>query len=164
MPVKLTNAEITAFIAKGHKVTQGKTVGEALDGIAAKLPATATKPTRKKRDDDYDSQAESDFAAELESLKLTGQVKRWIPHPGRLRLSDKDPQTGRNRHYHPDFLVEWSSGYIEWIEVKGRMKWEDAVQKFDWTRTAFPMWHFRMVERIDGEWVTIRGDSGMEII
>lgn len=166
MSVKMTNAELSAFIARGHKVTSSKTVGECLAEVAKKMdvPAKPVKPKRKKRDDGYDSQGEADFADVLESLRIKGRIKRWVPHPGRLRLSDKDPQTGRDRNYNPDFLVEWHGGYVEWIEVKGRMKWEDAMKSFDWARSAYPMFAFRMVERMDdGEWKTIRGDTWNEI-
>ena len=161
----LSDTEGQKLIAKyGNRITVGPSVQEALAKIAERTGTPAKKGKRKKRTDKYQSQGESDFAAELESLRLTGQVKSWTAHPGRLRLSDKDPQTGRDRHYHPDFLVEWTSGYVEWIEVKGRHKWEDAVKAFDWTRDKYPFFRFRMVEKIDGEWVTIRGDNGKEVL
>jgi hypothetical protein len=168
MPIKITAPELAGIVAKGHKVTMGKTVAECLAQVAEKIPqpTKADKPKRKKRDDGYASQAEADFAAELESLRVIGSIRRWKYEPvkGGLRLNEKDPQTGRNRHYRPDFLVEWESGYVEWIEVKGKMKWEDAMKTFDWARDAYPFWHFRMVEKIDGDWVTIRGENHDEIL
>ena len=112
----------------------------------------------------FDSKAEADFAWELEILQRAGVVKWWRYDPikGGLRLSEVDPQTKRCRSYRPDFLVEWNSGYVEFIEIKGGHIWEDAEKTFDWARASFPCWRFRMVQKIDGAWKTIRGDSNPE--
>jgi hypothetical protein len=155
---KKTEKALAAVGIKGEALERCTIGGKPLTEVAAARP---TITERVAILNGFASKAEADLAWELDILWRAGEIKRWKYNPikGGLRLSEVDPQTKRCRTYRPDFLVEWADGWIEWIEVKGRMKWEDALKTFDWARQEFTMFHFRMVEKIGGEWRTIRGEN-----
>ena len=158
MPIKMTNAEIAAFIAKGHKVTVGRKVGDALAGIAAKIPTKGInlQKTQQRRDDDpYKSNTERLYAALLADKQNAPydqrHVVRWAYEPIGLRLPDWGI-------YWPDFAIWTTTGKLEFHEIKGRGKYavrDKAKAKFLDARRLFPEFTFRMIARTDSGWIDI---------
>ena len=156
MPVKLTNAEITAFIAKGHKVTQGKTVGEALAGIAAKLDKPKGIVNRNAMQDrrkyaPYRSKAEQDYADYLQAAKERGEILDWTYESFGIKLPDWG-------FFYPDFYVVCHEGRKEFHEVKGRGKYavtDKGKAKYLDAQRLRPEFTWRMIQRTDDGWQQI---------
>jgi hypothetical protein len=53
----------------------------------------------------------------------------FTSNQGDLSISYYDPESGRLRHYYPDFFAKMSDGTYQLIEVKGDDKIEDIVVK-----------------------------------
>lgn len=63
----------------------------------------------------YDSKAEADYAAHLNTLYLAGDIKDWVYAPANWRLA----LPGTQSWYRPDFFIIAADGTVEWHEVKG---------------------------------------------
>ena len=155
MPIKLTPAEITAFVAKGHKVTQGRSVGDALAGIAAKLaPAKAgvnRNAMQQRSDQDrYKSNTEREYASLLEECRLAGNIVRWEYEPFGIRIDDG---SGKTCVFWPDFAVWYIRGeQPEFHEIKGKGKHAltpSARVKFLAARRLHPEMTFRCLQAPD---------------
>lgn len=62
----------------------------------------------------------------VEEIYFTGM---FTANQGDLSVQYYDPESGRVRHYYPDFLVRLDDGSYQLIEVKGDNKIDDAVVK-----------------------------------
>jgi hypothetical protein len=153
MKVKMAAPELAAFIAKGHKVTIGKSVAECLAKVAEKIPATKSeKPKRKK--DRYRSGAERKFAEDIEHARIMGAIKGWQHEPVSLVVADD----GENRvRYTPDFLVWTNDGKFYFVEIKGsNPKLRNAGRsKAIMARVAYPGWIFRVFRYVAGDFEEI---------
>ena len=106
------------------------------------------------------NKTEAAWSAHLDWLQSLGKVTAYWFHPGSLRLTDPDPQTGRARYYQPDFLVKMVDGELRMIEIKGGHVWEDAAVKFDQARQAYgEAFRFSMIRKVRSGWETIRGED-----
>lgn len=102
------------------------------------------------------NKTETAFAWELEMLVRSGKVKQWWYEPMRLKFAEPDPTTRKAGYYVPDFLVWWSDGTLEVVEVKGHLR-DDARDKFKVAQGLYPFLRFRMVHRCHGTFATIMG-------
>jgi len=159
MPIKMTNAEMTAFVAKGHKVTIGRSVGDALAQIAEKIPAPKAGINRnamqeRRKDDGYKSKSEREYAARLQAAKDRGDIESWSYESVKFYLPDWG-------WYTPDFKVvidNFGRKNVEFREIKGRGKHavtDKAKAKFLDCRRLNPEFKFRMIQRIDDGWEEI---------
>lgn len=107
---------------------------------------------KKQPKDRYKSKAERFFAWDLEWQRKHGTVAAWLHEPASLVVIETEHERVR---YHPDFLVVYPDGRLEWVEVKGFLR-DDARKSFLAARARFPFWKFRMVRRTKaGGWETI---------
>lgn len=74
------------------------------------------------------SRHEANYARYLEFLKGQGQVVSWQHEPKTFQFKRRNGTTT----YKPDFLVTWSDGRQEWIEVKGYLdkKSKTKIERF----------------------------------
>jgi hypothetical protein len=111
-------------------------------------PVQGTKaPARpvKMRMDGFGSDVEAAYAAELEVMRIAGEIIGWAKQP-RFGLGD-------GRTYTPDFAI-FRSFRVELVDVKGGHDWEDARIKLSWARDKYPNYTWRMVrgKRLRGRW------------
>ena len=95
---------------------------------------------------------EAAYAQKLELEKRAGLIHRYWHEPWSMWLPGKV-------RYKPDFLVEYSSGELEMIEVKGWSKnRRDGITRLKMAAALFPCFTWRLVYRTkgggwDGEYV-----------
>lgn len=65
-------------------------------------------------------------SSKVREVYFTGM---FTANQGDLSVQYYDPESGRIRHYYPDFLAKMSDGSYQLIEVKGDNKIDDAVVK-----------------------------------
>lgn len=82
-----------------------------LNGARPKARARPKKPLP----DCIDSKAEHAVLLKLEADLKAGAIRSYYVKPGSFR-------TGKGVSYHPDFLVVYLDGSIEYIEVKGKTR------------------------------------------
>jgi hypothetical protein len=85
----------------------------------------------------YDSKLEASYAMQLDWMKKAGQVKKWIPqYKIDLRINDV-----HIANYYIDFKVIYTSGHVEYWEVKGFVTnvWK---LKYAMAKAIYPDWNF----------------------
>lgn len=87
---------------------------------------------------------ETSYAAELERMRLSGEVFAWMYEPVGLRLADRCT-------YNPDFLVILADGTVEFHETKGFWE-EDALVKIKVAAQTFPFFVFRAFQWKSKQW------------
>jgi hypothetical protein len=108
------------------------------------------KPALAAYGEEFDSQLELDFAAELERWRKEGKVDSWLYHPMRFRLA-------RNVTYTPDFTssVDFGVWPLTVYEVKG--SWQSRGARDSRTRLKIAAWTYQWfnwygVTREKGVW------------
>ena len=107
---------------------------------------------RKLAPSPFRSPWEAAYAQKLELEKRAGLIHRYWHEPWSMWLPGKV-------RYKPDFLVEYSSGELEMIEVKGWSKnRRDGITRLKMAAALFPCFTWRLVYRtkgggFDGEYV-----------
>ena len=64
--------------------------------------------------------------SKIKEIYFTGM---FTANQGELSVQYYDPESGRIRHYYPDFLARLEDGSYQLIEVKGDNKIDDTVVK-----------------------------------
>ena len=106
--------------------------------------------------DEYKSQLERDFAANLRGRQLAGELVEVQYESVRLKLGTSgDKKRARDLFWTPDFLVLYADMRLAFYEVKG--SWQAKNQRDARTRIRvaakqFPFLRFVGVTRIDGFW------------
>lgn len=101
------------------------------------------------------NRTESRYAAELESLKLAGEIAAWWFEPMSLRLSA--PEEGQPARFTPDFMVLLPDGTTFLDDVKGGGPADKASGvRVKCAAERFSLWRFRVVtpvaKRDGGGW------------
>lgn len=96
----------------------------------------------------YRSEGERLYAGQLALREVAGEIRGWRYEPFKLLLAD-------GATYRIDFLVWLSDGSVELVEFKGHEREDDTI-KFKVAAEQNPWFIFRMVKRIDGQFVTTR--------
>lgn len=96
------------------------------------------------------NRAEAAFARTLIVKQAAGIVHHWAFQPITFKLAF-------DLRYTPDFMVLYTTGIMEFVEVKGFER-EDARDKFKQAATQHPWCRWRMVRRVKStdEFNTIR--------
>ena len=126
-----------------YKVTAGA-------GSAAKVADKAMgKTPEPKRRRGRMNKTEAAYALHLAAQQHIGQINLFLFESVKLRLADKT-------WYCPDFLV-WFTGAEtpDFHEIKGFER-DDAIVKFKCAAELFHRFRFKMIKRVNGEWVTTR--------
>lgn len=147
MPTKGVNsALINRLLAEGRATVTGG--GPKQLRLAEAPAASKAKGVHKAG---VMNKTESLYAFVLESMKQTGEVKRYWYEGVKLRLADKTSFTA-------DFLVEMPDGQLELHEVKPRsgkkyFAHEDAKVKIKVAAEMYPCFRFKIVwPRKGGGW------------
>jgi hypothetical protein len=161
MPIKMTHAEIIAFIAKHHdRIKVSTPVQDALAEIAAKLAKPKGGVNRnamqeRHPDDKFKTGWERIYRFVLIAEVQAGTIARWAYEPMGLRIDDG---TGKSCVFYPDFGVWYPDGRLEFREIKGKGKHAltpEARVKFLAARRLFPEHTFRMIQKIEEGWEEI---------
>ena len=124
--------------------------------VIAKLQGKPHTPGRAKARPAHEAgkmnRTEAAYSQWLNGLIHEGVIREWIFEPLKFRLADKT-------FYTPDFLVIRTDDLIEFHEVKGANRrgplWEDDARvKIKVAAEAFPLFTFKAVWKIDGQWKT----------
>jgi hypothetical protein len=98
------------------------------------------------------SNAELEYAMELEMMRRIGEIESWKYEGVTLKLAD-------GCRYTPDFFVVVSSMILRlrFVEIKGAKVWEDSIIKFKVAKEQNPWAEWQMHQRSkDGQWSQIR--------
>ena len=95
------------------------------------------------------NKTEKRYAQEvLDPRVWTGELVTWKFEAVKLKLAYRT-------WYTPDFWTIAPDGRMEMIEIKGFLQ-DDAAVKYKIAREAFPIFEWRMIRRVKGEWVEVR--------
>ena len=134
----VTEDELRQFEANVKKIK----VGGGVPPNKIQLTITSGNPIVRPK---YKSKLEARYAAHLDMLVKTGEIKRWEYEPMSLKLS-------QGKRYRPDFLVVLPLGAeakAELHEVKG--KWtknkRDGMTHLKWAAQRYgDVFTFRLIE------------------
>lgn len=92
------------------------------------------------------NKTEAAYASMLEMKERAGEIQGYVYEKVKLRLAS-------NTYYTPDFMVLDKEGYIEFHEVKGRLR-DDALVKFKVAAEQFPWARWVMVRKAGSDGLT----------
>ena len=93
------------------------------------------------------NKTEAQYSYELDMQQIDGVVDRYWFERIKFKLAYKT-------FYTPDFLVRYTDGRLQCVEIKGFLR-DDAAVKFKLAREMFPWAEFVMLRRVKGEWVEV---------
>lgn len=104
----------------------------------------------------YRSRWEKEYADRLDFEVRGGLIKSWKYEAVRFKIATGDKATGeREAWYRPDFMIEQHTGTLRFDEVKGYER-PRAILAWKVAASTYPMFHWRMRAKRDGEWTTTR--------
>ena len=145
----LTEEELRKMLNRGGAKEAGvagrnKTTGNGKRGVpygASAAPASTTPPLRPSP---YRSKWEAAYANKLQLSLLAGEISGWWYEPFSLWLPGKV-------RYKPDFLVQYPSGELYLLEVKGWSKnRRDGMTRLKIAASLFYCFQWFLVSRIKG--------------
>ena len=116
----------------------------------AKINGKAIEAAEAEKDKRYQpkrgemNKTERRYADQLDAWKAIGTVVAWWFDPFSFRLAART-------YYRPDFLVQWATGVLQIVDVKGYWE-EDAKVKYKLAREMFSCFQWAAVRRVKGGW------------
>lgn len=98
------------------------------------------------------NKSEAAYAADLEICLREGKIAGYWFEPFSLRLTH--PEAGQPARYSPDFMVLLNDGTTMIDDVKTSSGFDDlaAIVRIKCAAELFPLWKFRLVRRVKGDW------------
>jgi len=116
--------------------------------LLQRLRDSGQLPKKREAAADGMNGTERAYGAHLDQLKAQGVVTWWAFEHVRLKIASGK----KAAWYTPDFLVKFSDGRLEAVEIKGSFFREAAKVRLKVAAGLFP-WPFVVVRKIGGAWV-----------